>query len=409
MAGGTRRERRDKRKNISGRELNQPESKKHEKSNDSDFTKDLLQSLRNEDIRAAFKSLLNDALVEKIQELEQINQENTDRIIALEADLQRVSQEKSEIASELQDLLQYTRRNALRITNPNWIEPQRPWRPGQPPEDTDALVLALAATLGVPLQPWEIGRSHRVGKPRNDGTPRPILVKFISYNVRHRIYEARKLLKDIPSLARKVYFNEDLTRVNGRLAFEARQMKKQDLLADTFTRDGRIYAKKFTNQKPEVIRDMDHLIAFARAPWYNHHVTSQTRPNDRNSRDGGNNPRANTIRTAARTMASGQVAGRAGTNDETSEGGHMAGDGAMASVASPEVAHPGDTRQTSTPRDDDEVARDESTDDLDATMASESLLPPGGQPESSLLSGITVTNRYAAIETEVQSDQSETY
>ena len=84
----------------------------------------------------------------------------------------------------------------------------------------------LSATLGVPLQPWEIGRSHRVGKPRNDGTPRPILVKFISYNVRHRIYEARKLIKDIPSLKRKVYFNEDLTRLNGKLAFEARQMKK---------------------------------------------------------------------------------------------------------------------------------------------------------------------------------------
>ena len=405
MAGGTRRERRDKRKNISGRELNQPESKKHERSSDSDFTKDLLQSLRNEDVRAAFKSLLDDALVERIQELEQLNQENKDKIIALEADLQRVSEEKSVIASELQDLLQYTRRNALRITNPDWIEPQRPWRPGQTPEDTDALVLGLAATLGVPLQPWEIGRSHRVGKPRNDGTPRPILVKFISYNVRHRIYEARKLIKDIPSLKRKVYFNEDLTRLNGKLAFEARQMKKQDLLADTFTRDGRIYAKKLTNQKPEVIRDMDHLMSVARVPTY-YHVTSQPRPDDRNSRGGSTNSRVNTIIAAGRTMATGREAGDAGTDDVTTDDIPVAGEGATA--ATPGVANPGDTQQTSTPRDAHDVAGEESA-DLDATMASESLLPPGGQPETSLLSGITVANRYAAIETEALSDDSDTF
>ena len=103
MAGGSRRERRAKRKDISSRESNQPESKKREKGqNDSDFTSDLLQSLRNEDARDAFKSILTDALLERIQELEEINQANNDRITALVADLQRAHKGKSEIASELQ-------------------------------------------------------------------------------------------------------------------------------------------------------------------------------------------------------------------------------------------------------------------------------------------------------------------
>ena len=67
MAGGSRRERRAKRKDISGRESKQPESKKREQGqNDSDFTSDLLQSLRNKDVRDAFKSILTDALLERI-------------------------------------------------------------------------------------------------------------------------------------------------------------------------------------------------------------------------------------------------------------------------------------------------------------------------------------------------------
>ena len=391
MAGGSRRERRAKRKDISSRESNQPESKKREKGqNDSDFTSDLLQSLHNEDVRDAFKSILTEPLLERIQELEEINQANNDRITALVADLQRAHMEKSEIASELQDLLQYTRRNALRISNPNWVEPQPPM-PGQSPEDTedtDALVLGLAATLGVPLQPWEIGRSHRVGKPRLDGTPRPVLVKFISYNVRHRVYEARKLLKDKPSL-KKVYFNEDLTRENGKLAYEARQMKKRGQLADTFTRDGRIYVKKFTNQRPKVVKDMDHLMSVALTPTYND-VTTTTRPMDRNRRNGS-------------TIGTVLDAGAGATNE-----GPDANGGAMAAVATPDVAHPGDNQKTSTPSDAHQDEQHESP-DLDATMASESLLPPARQSMPSLLSGVDMNNRYELFQDTGSDNESDTY
>ena len=105
-------------------------------------------------------------------------------------------------------------------------------------------------------------------------------------------------------------------------------------------------------------------------------------------------------------MATGWEAGDAGTDDVTTDDISVAGEGAT--VATPGVANPGDTQQTSMSRDAHAVAGEESA-DLDATMASESLLPPGGKPETSLLSGITVTNRYAAIETEALSDDSDTF
>ena len=36
---------------------------------------------------------------------------------------------------------------------------------------------------------------------------------------------------------------------NEKLAYEARQMKKQDLFADTLTRGGMVYVKRLTNRK----------------------------------------------------------------------------------------------------------------------------------------------------------------
>ena len=202
------------------------------------------------------------------------------------------------------------------------------------------------------------------------------------------MYEARKLLKDKPSL-KKVYFNEDLTRENGKLAYEARQMKKRGQLADTFTRDGRIYVKKFTNQRPKVVKDMDHLMSVALTPTYND-VTTTARPMDRNRRNGN-------------TMGTVHDAGAGTTNERPDANG-----GAMAAVATPDVAHPGDTQKTSTPSDAHEDEQDESP-DLDATMASESLLPPARQSMPSPLSGVDMNNRYELFQDTGSGNESDTY
>ena len=137
-----------------------------------------------------------------------------------------------------------------------------PIQPGQSHPKTNEIqrtqtpfVLGLAVSLCVPLEPWEIGR---VGKKRPGGTPRPVLVKFVSYNVRHRFFEARKKLKNHSTL-RRVYINEDLTRKNNNLAYEARQLKNRGVISDTFTRDGRIYIKRHPTERAKVVRDLNEL------------------------------------------------------------------------------------------------------------------------------------------------------
>ena len=182
------------------------------------LTKCLLDSLNNPDVRDTYLSIVDEGIAKHISKLEARASEDEKRIINIEAELEKMTVEKTATEMELQDHLQYTRRNMVRITNPAWTEPPENQRD---PEDTDALVLGLAVSLRVPLEPGEIGRSHRVGKKRPGGAARPVLVKFVSYNVRHRFFEARKKLKNHITL-RRVYINEDLTRKNNNLAYEAR-------------------------------------------------------------------------------------------------------------------------------------------------------------------------------------------
>ena len=119
-------------------------------------------------------------------------------ILNLKSELSHSYNAYNRVSEDLAELQQYTRRNALRITNPAW--------PEDPNEDTDKLVISLANALDVDIQPFEISRSHRVGKPRA-GYQRPILVKFIGYRTRERLFKARKKLKEKQEF-RKVYINE---------------------------------------------------------------------------------------------------------------------------------------------------------------------------------------------------------
>ena len=227
------------------------------------FSNALLQSLKVAGVRDELLAIVTDAFSQQLRVLENRAAQDRAKIATLEKELHKEKLERKRVEEDLHELRQYTRRNALRIVNPSWPEPRQPRQRDAEPEDTDALVLELAETLGVNIAPWEIGRSHRVGRIRTDGTPRPIIVKFISYNARRRMYEARKTLRDTPALA-GVYINEDLTTENNKLAYEARQLRNQGRLADTFTRDGLIYAKRFLNDRPKRVKDLAELNDIAR-------------------------------------------------------------------------------------------------------------------------------------------------
>ena len=38
----------------------------------------------------------------------------------------------------------------------------------------------------------EINRSHRLGAPKNNGKSRPVIIKFVRYNTRYRVFKNKK-------------------------------------------------------------------------------------------------------------------------------------------------------------------------------------------------------------------------
>ena len=66
-----------------------------------------------------------------------------------------------------------------------------------------------------------------MGKPKNAGRPRDIIVTFSSYRTRRKLYEARTKTRD--GGYRGVYINEDLAKSRSKLLLKARRMVKKNL------------------------------------------------------------------------------------------------------------------------------------------------------------------------------------
>ena len=77
-------------------------------------------------------------------------------------------------------------------------------------ENTNEYIINPTRDLGVEVELNDIERSHRIGKPRALGRPRDIIVKFVSYRIRRKVYGVRTQTK--VKGFRGVYINEDLTK-----------------------------------------------------------------------------------------------------------------------------------------------------------------------------------------------------
>jgi len=109
---------------------------------------------------------------------------------ALAEQFQSFRQIIREQASIINDLQQYTRLNSVRIYGVP--EPASGTK-----EDTDAVVRDVFKNqLQVDVSPTEICRSHRLPtaakSPAGERLPRPIIVKFTTYNARRRVFIQKK-------------------------------------------------------------------------------------------------------------------------------------------------------------------------------------------------------------------------
>lgn len=141
----------------------------------------------------------------------------------------------NELEAKHDDLEQYTRRQNIRVSG--FAE--------QDGENTDAIVIDFAKkALNLDIDPSDIDRSHRLGKKTSSKPSRDIIVRFVSYKTKVKFMKARKAARQYNSQNGTAHFiSEDLTRKRSNLAFQARKLKRDGTIKDSWTYDGKVFIK----------------------------------------------------------------------------------------------------------------------------------------------------------------------
>ena len=85
--------------------------------------------------------------------------------------------------------------------------------------NTDELVIhTIKEKMWEEIKKDEIDRSHRLGAPKNNGKSRPIIIKFVRYNTRCKIFKNKKKLKE-----KSISVTESLTKKHMEALKKARE------------------------------------------------------------------------------------------------------------------------------------------------------------------------------------------
>ena len=88
----------------------------------------------------------------------------------------------------------------------------------------------------------DIYKTRRIGKPKNYGKPRPLIINFVRYNDRKKVFSSKKLVKDSV-----VSVTESLTAFGMKNLTDARQTKLV-----TCGQDGRIFYSQNGFRHPKI-------------------------------------------------------------------------------------------------------------------------------------------------------------
>ena len=150
--------------------------------------------------------------------------------LKLEVDSLSTKIEKLEKLQDQQE--QYSRRNCLLV---HGIGEEKE-------EFTDEVIINI---LNEKLGLDNICGTRRIGEPKKTrGKTRPIIVKFVRYNDRNRVFRNKKKLN-----GQKISITESLTKIG---MDKLRQAKETYGFTNVWTSNGKILIKSDSNVKPQV-------------------------------------------------------------------------------------------------------------------------------------------------------------
>ena len=236
------------------------------------------------EIRSIIKEVIKAEMSPINTKLDSIIDDNKafrDRLTKVESDGSKLKSDTSKILGDVKlpkadihsnaiaidALEQYGRRNAVRINNvrvesiPSSVRKVRD--SAVTIYDTDQFVINLAdRDLHIELNAGAISRSHIVGKIKNGKCQ--IIVKFVRYNTRRVILEAKGHLKHNVD---GIFITEDLTKVRYTALRNLAGARRDGKIFSYWSRDGNLYYKLNDASKPVKVDDpFNPVLGLVRAP-----------------------------------------------------------------------------------------------------------------------------------------------
>ena len=172
------------------------------------------------------------------------NEKFSSAVESLERRVDELDGDNRALRDELDAMEKYSRRNCLVVHGiPETKEDSR-----------DAVLHVFNGQLNVPVTPQCIDRSHRLGRFQpSSNKPRPVIVKFVSYETRRQVFSAKRRLK-----GSKIVVTENLTKRRSEIL---NQTKTQPDVKAAWTTDGRIVCLLDNGEKRTILteRDLDQL------------------------------------------------------------------------------------------------------------------------------------------------------
>lgn len=211
--------------------------------NEDEFALMLIETLKKADIAEYMKGIMKTAFealnVRQIISEEVAKQVKTLKDEAVEREKKITAMQNSidDLEEKLDSIEQYSRRESLRFSG-------IPECPDSQLQEKVLEVINNDLCPNNPILPHDIARVHRIGQ----GSPRKVIVKFSSYTKRSDVFTNRKNLRK--RTGKPIFVNEDLTKGRASLLYAARQekKKKEPLISDCWTYDGRIMVKLNDNK-----------------------------------------------------------------------------------------------------------------------------------------------------------------
>jgi len=170
----------------------------------------------------------------------------------LDEDYEEMEQRLSDLETKQDDIEQYTRKFNLEIHG----------FPENEDEDLADSVIKIGELTGVIVTRKNIDIAYRM-KRKSKNLPRLIIVRFRSYGIKTKLYNARRNLRNIDFNtvgAESIFINENLTSWRAELFKELRKKQKQRYPdGKAWSIDGKIFIKTNPSTKARRIDSYEDL------------------------------------------------------------------------------------------------------------------------------------------------------